>query len=222
MGQLTLETLVEWNHDYNLNFGITDEELEIASEHLKVIDFCQRNAKTPQPGDLVHGLEWGHGHAYECGLIVKIENGVAKVCYYPYVPFICSEFGKISLSVSGGPFTHAHISSFEPIEGMKERLFKDWGRLGPGRNQAFDFPAEVHQWRLSEPISLASDVWGDNSITSIIKGSEFFVKVQVPFSAKVGDDIKVWRKDGSLLNAKHLGMSTKATIEFLEWKEANK
>ena len=215
---VTLEQLVEWNHDYNLNFGVTDEEVKIANEHLKVIDFWQKNTKEPQVGDLVQGLEWGHVHAYEYGLIVKIERNVAEVCYYPYVPFVNTEYAKVSLSCSGGPFTHVHLSCFEPIEGMKERLFKDWGRMGVGADQAFDFPAEVHQWKLKEPISLNEIHWGDRAVLYEINGSEFFSRVEIPFPCHAGDIMRVQRKDGESITAESLGY-TKATIEYLEAKE---
>ena len=222
MVQLTLDTLVEWNPDYQHNFGITDKELEIANEHCKVIDFWQKDARNPQAGDLVKGKEWGHGHEYEYGLIVKIEHEVAEVCYYPYVPFINTNDGRVSLSCSGGPFTHSHISSFKPVGEMKERLFKDWGRLGAGASQAFEFPAEVHCWELSEPISLSEYDWGSKLITYNIEGSVFFDRVVVPYGCKNGDEITVHHKNGDWFKSKCLGSSSKATIEFLEWKEANK
>lgn len=218
MGQLTLDILIEWNPDYQHNFGITDKELEIANEHCKVIDFRQKDAKKPQVGDLVQGLEWGHGHAYEYGLIVTVKNEVAEVCYYPYVPFINTSDGMVSLSCSGGPFTHVHMSSFEPIKEMKERLFKDWGRMGVGAHQTFDFPAKVHQWKLNEPISLNELNWGDKKILYAIEGSEYFSRVEAPYGCCVGDYIRVQRKNGKWFQSKSLG-HTKATIEYLEAKE---
>ena len=209
---VTLEQLVEWNHDYNLNFGITDEEVKIANEHLKVIDFWQKDAKSPQVGDLVQGLEWGRGHAYECGLIVKIEGEVAEVCYYPYVPFVTTQYAKVQLSCSGGPFTHVHLSCFEPLEGMGERAFKDWGRFGVGGDQAFVFPVNVHKWQLSEKISTKED-WKDDGVHHQLSGSEFIKAAIVPYDM-IGDEmISLQYRDGSWFKAHCLGYHLFATVQ---------
>lgn len=218
MDKLTLEQLVEWNHDYQHNFGVTEKELEIAQSHIDVVDYWHRNELTPQVGDMVCGSFYNGKREYNEGLICKLEYGVAEVCYYPYVPFVSQEYGKISLSVSGGLFTHSHVCMFEKVEDDVVRQFMDWGRKGAGPSQAFYFPVTVRKWKLSEPIHFVRDDWGDNTITSDIDGSELFSKVEVQFASKVGDTIRVQRKDGSWFKEKDLG-NAKATIEFLEWRE---
>lgn len=218
MEKLTLEQLVEWNHDYQHNFGITEEELEIAQSHIDVVDNWHRKVQTPQVGDMVCGSFYAGTREYNEGLICKLENGVAEICYYPYVPFIFREQASISLSVSGGPFTHSHICMLEKVEDDVVREFMDWGRKGPGPSQAFYFPVTVRKWKLLEPIQLGRDEWGDDTITCDINGSELFSKIVVQFASKQGDPISVQRKDGSWFKTLDLG-NAKATIEFLEWKE---
>ena len=218
MEKITLEKLIEWNHDYQYNFGITEEELEIAQSHIDIVEYWHRNVKTPQVGDMVCGSFYNGTSEYNEGLICKLEFGVAEVCYYPYVPFVSQGYGKFSLSVSGGPFTHSHICMLEKVEDDVTRLFMDWGRNGAGPSQAFCFPVKVRKWKLVEPIRLCRDDWGDDTITYDIEGSELFRKVEIRFASKAGDTIRVQRKDGSWFKEKGLG-NAKATIEFLEWKE---
>lgn len=237
MEKLTLGELIGLNPNYQHNFVVTGKELEIARKYIEIVDWRHRHILSPQVGDMVCGSYYGGKHSYDCGVICSLENGVAEVCYNPYVPFVHNnsyvpfahydpyvpflnaEFPNISLSVSGGPFTHSHICMFEKVEEDVVRSFKDWGRFGPGASQAFDFPVVVRKWRLTEPISLTHDVWGDNTITYDIEGSAFFDRVEVAFNCQFGDTIKVRRKDGSWFEAEYLGKSTKATMEYLEWRE---
>ena len=218
MEKLTLEKLIEWNHDYQHNFGVTEKELEIAQSHIDVVDYWHRNVQTPQVGDMVCGTYYGVKHKYNEGLICKLENGVAEVCYNPYVPFVSQEFSKIRLSVSGGPFTHSHVCMFEKVEDDVVREFTDWGRHGAGASQAFYFPVTVRKWRLVEPIQLGRDDWGADTITYDVEGSELFSKIEIKFACRAGDKVRVQRKNGKWFETEYLGY-TKATIEFLEWKE---
>lgn len=218
MEKLTLEQLVGYNHDYQHNFGVTEKELEIASGHIADVELRHHNITSPQVGDMVCGSYYHGSSVYDCGLISKVENGVAEVCYHPYVPFVCSDFAEIRLSVSGGPFTHSHICMFEKVEEDVERMFTDWGRFGPGGSQAFNFPVIVRKWKLVEPIQLVRDDWGDNTITYDIEGSELFSKIEIKFACRAGDKVRVQRKNGKWFETEYLGY-TKATIEFLEWKE---
>ena len=107
---------------------------------------------------------------------------------------------------------------FEKVEEDVERMFTDWGRFGPGGSQAFNFPVIVRKWKLVEPIQLVRDDWGDNTITYDIEGSELFSKIEIKFACRAGDKVRVQRKNGKWFETEYLGY-TKATIEFLEWKE---
>ena len=211
---MTVEDLIKCNQSFHYKHGITEKELEIAEKHISVINHRQKARPLPQAGDLVAGTFWD-SEPYNRGLIVKVENEVAEVCYKPYIPFISTGSGNVMLSVSGGPFTHAHISCFELMNESEERLFCDWGSCGPCANGAFNFPAMVKKWKLTENIRTGRDNWGANTINYDIQGSKHFKSVIVGFGAPAGDKIKVQRIDGSWFEADHLGYVA-ASIQKLE------
>lgn len=209
--------LIKYNQAFNHQHGLTEKEVEIAEKHIAVINERQRARRLPQAGDLVEGVYWDK-YPYSRGLIVIVKNEVVEVCYQPYVPFISTGTGEIYLSVSGGPFTHAHISCFELVAESEERLFCDWGKCGPCANGAFGFPASVKRWKLTENIRIGRDDWSDKTITYEIRGSKHFKAATVGIAAMAGETLKVQRIDGSWFTCEYLGGGVAPTIQKLEYE----
>ena len=108
-------------------------------------------AMTPHVGDMVI-VEYYHGKHFDKGVIEKRYDqslDVLGVCYEPYTPFVVGRSidDEAMLSVSGGPFTSAHKSMFEPC-GETERMFCAFGHNGGCKDGAFNFFAKVRKWKL--------------------------------------------------------------------------
>ncbi len=212
---MTREDLLKCNVSFNAQHGLGDYEVMLANKHYANIELNQRRNRLPSVGDLVEGVYFST-HEYRFGLVVSIsEMGVVGVCYDPYVPFIYSDKNDVRLSVSGGPFTHAHMSCFKLIANEEPRFFCDWGECGPCGGGAFNFPAKVKRWRLVESPLVGRDEWGTNTITYEVSGSKYFKGIRIGFSASPGDRAEVQRIDGSWFETEYLGY-TAATIQKLE------
>ena len=212
---MTREDLLKCNVSFNAQHGLGDYEVMLANKHYANIELNQRRNRLPSVGDLVQGNYYSN-HLYCFGIVVSVSNnGVVEVCYEPYVPFIISDKDGVSLSVSGGPFTHAHISCFEKVADEEERPFCDWGECGACAGGAFNFPAKVKRWRLVESPQVTRGMWDNNTITYEVTGSKHFKGIRITFGASPGDKAEVQRNDGSWFTTDYLGY-TAATIQKLE------
>lgn len=99
-----IETLKERNVSYDHEHGLTQKDVDMANNHVQLIERT-RSEVTPQIGDrLVYVTE--HGDYYGNALIdgKSTKEGYLSICEQPYVPFVWEEGGSIRLSVSGGAF----------------------------------------------------------------------------------------------------------------------
>ena len=218
---ITIEGLLKCNASFDRKHGLGNYEVELAKEHISNIEESQRRHRKPSVGDLVEGVYFSTNE-YRFGLVASVSGlGVVEVCYHPYVPFVCTNPGHISLSVSGGPFAHVHESCFELVAEEEPRMFCDWGECGACECGAFNFPAKVKRWRLVESPLVTRDVWDNNHITYDVTGSQYYKAIRIPYMARVGDKIDVQLKSGLWFESKYLGY-TAATIQKLEHEKGGK
>lgn len=212
---MTREDLLKCNAVFDSVHGLGEFEVKEANRHISNIGLNQSVNRTPSVGDLVEGVYYST-HEYRFGIVESVSRrGVVGVCYDPCVPFVYSDVFNISLSVSGGPFTHAHMSCFELVADEEPRFFKAWGECGRCGDGAFFFPAKVKRWRLVEAPKVGRDVWDNNTITFDVTGSKYFKGIRIGFGAMAGAKAEVQRIDGSWFKTEYLGY-TAATIQKLE------
>ncbi len=212
---MTREDLIKCNAVFDHVHGLGEFEVEEANRHIVNIGLSQCRNRHPSVGDLVEGVYYST-HEYRFGLVESVSrSGVIGVCYDPYVPFIYSSRTDVRLSVSGGPFTHAHMSCFELVADEEPRMFCAWGECGGCADGAFNFPAKVKRWRLVEAPKVGRDVWDTNTITYEVTGSKHFKGIRIGFGAEPGDKAEVQSMDGSWFETEYLGY-TAATIQKLE------
>lgn len=148
---VTKEELRKLNPVYDKLYGVWDSDVNKANRYISMIEKQMEFAMTPHVGDMVIG-EYYHGKHFDKGVIEKRYDqslDVLGVCYEPYTPFVVGRSidDEAMLSVSGGPFTSAHKSMFEPC-GETERMFCAFGHNGGCKDGAFNFLAKVRKWKL--------------------------------------------------------------------------
>ena len=209
---MTREDLIKCNAVFDHVHGLGEFEVEEANRHIVNIGLSQCRNRHPSVGDLMEGVYYST-HEYRFGLVESVSrSGVIGVCYDPYVPFIYSSRTDVRLSVSGGPFTHAHMSCFELVADEEPRMFCAWGECGGCADGAFNFPAKVKRWRPRR--------WAGTHGTPIpsptrLRGSKHFKGIRIGFGAEPGDKAEVQRMDGSWFETEYLGYAA-ATIQKLE------
>ena len=146
----SIETLRERNVSYDHQHWLTQEDVDMANNYVKLIERT-RSEVTPQIGDrLVYVTEHGdyYGHALIDSRSAK--EGYLFVCEQPYVPFVWEEDGNIRLSVSGGAFHSVNPKELKFLK-WTEGAFKDWGHCGACGNGSVTFLAKVPLWFYAEP-----------------------------------------------------------------------
>lgn len=134
---------------YNIEHGITENDIKMAENYINYIEKT-RSDKMPKVGDIVK-YTTKYGDYYGRALISADtgENEI-EICEQPYVPFICdTNNDDMSLSVSGGAFTHTNKNNLKYL-GKEKRQFCDWGSCGACGNGAVKFEAEVSVWEYKE------------------------------------------------------------------------
>lgn len=218
MGKIKADRLRLWNQSYDYNHGICENDIEEVEKSRQFIHEKHRECHEPQVGDRVSGVYWGT-YPYSNGLIASVKDGVVEVCFQPYVPFLSKyamEKGRIGLSVSGGPFTHAAKCRFELEEEHTTGLFCQWGRCGACANGAVTFPATVRKWRLTE-----IQIFGDTRFTTDsdyeFKGTKYVESATThPREYIKGDIFQGKLKDGTIVDIRHDGWSVKTSVEAFE------
>ena len=151
-----IETLKERNVSYDHEHGLTQKDVDMANNHVQLIERT-RSEVTPQIGDrLVYVTE--HGDYYGNALIdgKSTKEGYLSICEQPYVPFVWEEGGSIRLSVSGGAFHSVNPKDMKFLK-WTEGAFKDWGHCGACANGSVTFIAKVPLWFYAEPNSRYGD-----------------------------------------------------------------
>ena len=151
-----IETLKERNVSYDHEHGLTQKDVDMANNHVQLIERT-RSEVTPQIGDrLVYVTE--HGDYYGNALIdgKSTKEGYLSICEQPYVPFVWEEGGSIRLSVSGGAFHSVNPKDRKFLK-WTEGAFKDWGHCGACANGSVTFIAKVPLWFYAEPNSRYGD-----------------------------------------------------------------
>ena len=143
------EIFYKINALYNIEHGITENDMKMAENYINYIEKT-RSDKIPKVGDIVeYTTEYGD---YYGRALISANSGAneIEICEQPYVPFICSTNNNdMSLSVSGGAFTHTNKNNLKYL-GKEKRQFCDWGSCGACANGAVDFEAEVSVWEYKE------------------------------------------------------------------------
>ena len=151
-----IETLKERNVSYDHEHGLTQKDVDMANNHVQLIERT-RSEVTPQIGDrLVYVTE--HGDYYGNALIdgKSTKEGYLSICEQPYVPFVWEEGGSIRLSVSGGAFHSVNPKDMKFLK-WTEGAFKDWGHCGACANGSVTVSAKVPLWFYAEPNSRYGD-----------------------------------------------------------------
>jgi hypothetical protein len=146
----SIETLRERNVSYDHEHWLTQEDVDMANNYVRLIERT-RSEVTPQIGDrLVYVTE--HGDYYSHALIDgrSAKEGYLSVCEQPYVPFVWEEDGNIRLDVSGGAFHSVNPKDLKFLK-WTEGAFKDWGHCGACANGSVTFLAKVPLWFYAEP-----------------------------------------------------------------------
>lgn len=147
---MDIENFYKINGLYHIEHGITKNDIKMAENYIDYIEKT-RSDKIPKVGDIVkYTTEYGD---YYGRALISANNGAneIQICEQPYVPFICStDNDDMSLSVSGGAFTHTNKSNLKYL-GKEKRQFCDWGSCGACGNGAVKFEAEVSVWEYKKP-----------------------------------------------------------------------
>lgn len=138
------------NVRYSNAHGLYDLDYKKAMSRVELIAANHEAVKTPQVGDIVEGAYYDGTHPYEWGLIEKVyDDGTCSICYEPMIPFVFfNDMLELRLSVSGGPFGTHRLDDMELVSDNAERLFCDWGSVGPCANGAINFNAPVRRWKI--------------------------------------------------------------------------
>lgn len=139
-GFYTLDTLRALNPLYDLEHGLTQQDVEAVNAMKKYIE-STRSADRPHCGDRVRYVS-RHGDYAGSALIAYDRNDMLTVCIYPYDPFASRTKDGVQCCSSGGPFTHVAAAAFR-YEGLRRGSFKIWGHDGPCGNGSIRFEAEV-------------------------------------------------------------------------------
>lgn len=146
---MDIENFYKINGLYHIEHGITKNDIKMAENYIDYIEKT-RSDKIPKVGDIVkYTTEYGD---YYGRALISANSGAneIQICEQPYVPFICSTNNDdMSLSVSGGAFTHTNKSNLKYL-GKEKRQFCDWGSCGACGNGAVKFEAEVSVWEYKE------------------------------------------------------------------------
>mgnify|MGYP001625469909 FL=1 len=146
---MDIENFYKINGLYHIEHGITKNDIKMAENYIDYIEKT-RSDKIPKVGDIVkYTTEYGD---YYGRALISANSGAneIQICEQPYVPFICSTNNDdMSLSVSGGAFTHTNKNNLKYL-GKEKRQFCDWGSCGACANGAVDFEAEVSVWEYKE------------------------------------------------------------------------
>lgn len=144
------ENFYKINGLYHIEHGITKNDIKMVENYIDYIEKT-RSDKTPKVGDIVkYTTEYGD---YYGRALISANSGAneIEICEQPYVPFICNTNNDdMSLSVSGGAFTHTNKSNLKYL-GKEKRQFCDWGSCGACGNGAVKFEAEVSVWEYKKP-----------------------------------------------------------------------
>lgn len=147
---MDIENFYKINGLYHIEHGITKNDIKMAENYIDYIEKT-RSDKIPKVGDIVkYTTEYGD---YYGRALISTNSGAneIQICEQPYVPFICSTNNDdMSLSVSGGAFTHTNKSNLKYL-GKEKRQFCDWGSCGACGNGAVKFEAEVSVWEYKKP-----------------------------------------------------------------------
>lgn len=147
---MDIENFYKINGLYHIEHGITKNDIKMAENYIDYIEKT-RSDKIPKVGDIVkYTTEYGD---YYGRALISANSGAneIRICEQPYVPFICNTNNNdMSLSVSGGAFTHTNKSNLKYL-GKEKRQFCDWGSCGACGNGAVKFEAEVSVWEYKKP-----------------------------------------------------------------------
>ena len=128
----SIETLREWNVSYDHEHWLTQEDVDMANNYVKLIERT-RSEVTPQIGDRLIYVS-RHGDYYGNALIDDTykEQGLLSVCEQPYA------------------FHHIDSQEMKFLK-WTEGAFKDWGHCGACANGSVTFLAKVPLWSYAEP-----------------------------------------------------------------------
>lgn len=150
----TLETLLSLNVSYDYDHHLTQSDVDMANDLVKLIERT-RTDKQPSVGDLmVHVSK--HGDYSPRALIENKNDETLYVCIHPYIPFVYRKNNGIGCDVSGGPFFRMKIPDVE-FKGWDTAYFKEWGHCGPRANGCVNFAVQVALWEYREPDPLYGD-----------------------------------------------------------------
>lgn len=144
----TLETLKEINTRYECDHIISNSDVKMANDYVKLIEDSRSNV-IPKVGDRVRYTN-EYGEYYGRAHIEQVEGGKAYICEVPYVPFIWKKDDGIGCQTSGGAWGYIPLGEFKYL-GKELKTFCDWGSRGACANGAVEFEAEVSVWEYTNP-----------------------------------------------------------------------
>ena len=134
----TIETLKAVNQRFCANHYLRDSDVSLANMWVNFIE-AGRSKDAPKSGDILR-LTNKHGDYYAHAHIETIdEDGDAKVCEQPYVPFVFRRNDKsLGCNTSGGAWQSVPAKELRYV-GTEKKLFCDWGNCGACSHGAIEF-----------------------------------------------------------------------------------
>lgn len=180
-GNTFAEKVIARSGEFILRYGnLRPSDFETAENLASVIEFDREMKNTPMVGDLVSGAYYDGRHPYKYGIITNVNGDKVTICAHPYTPFTRIINGKISLSVSGGPFISHDVKELRHVCDNVENNFCFFGSEGACAGGAVVFPAGVRSWeipytpRAISYIRLKEDEHGNKFATCYYGGGSMF------------------------------------------------
>lgn len=179
--QIWREKVIARNGEFIIRYGyLRSSDFETAENLAALIEFDREMENTPQVGDLVRGAYYDGRYPYKFGIVTNVDGDTITVCAHPYTPFVYVIEGKISLSVSGGPFFAHNVTEFEHVADNVENNFCFFGSEGACAGGSVVFPAAVRSWKIPYTpraisyIRLKEDEYGNKLAACYYGGGSMF------------------------------------------------
>lgn len=200
-----LENLKEINACFCGSHVLHDSDVDMANRYVERIERSRR--EYPQIGDIVEFTN-KYGDYYSSAHIEIIgEDGHARICEQPYVPFVSNYGDGIACCTSGGAWSYIPIAEMSLI-GKREKWFCDFGSCGACANGAVEFKAMVNVWKYNE-----ANIYIDKD------GMEYTTK---DFNKMIIDYIPESRRDEWDYSYKGKNIAWKTELELQTWLRANR
>lgn len=142
----TKDTLLPLNARFNNQHGLNEQDVKMANIYKMAIEMSRSRLGKPQCGDIVMMDDYNAAH------IEEIEDDHARVCQFPYVPFISCKFhdsiARISTNTSGGPWQSIEINKLTCLKEQKEKRFCFFGHCGMTANGSVEFRGLVNVFKI--------------------------------------------------------------------------